>query len=153
MRAFAVEIAGMAGVPIPLPAKAGAFLARSDPKVSFRSSAPGSGCLRGVQQPALIMGQQDPEAPQGLRRTTMHPELRDVALLVRANEVESPAGAGRVTPGCEGVGEAAANPERMAAASDLQGIETGQLLVDNPPGQRLRRLLEQRIRSRPDENR
>ena len=74
MRAFAVEFAGMAGVPLPLPAKAGAFLAWPDPKVSFRSSAQGSGCLRGVYQPALIMGQQGPEAPQGLRRTAMHAE-------------------------------------------------------------------------------
>ena len=97
-----------------------------------------------------MVGQHGPEAPQRLGRNP-HPELGNVALPVRADEVEPPAGAGRVTPGCEGVGEAAANPEGIVPASDLQGIETGQLLVEGPPGQRLRRLPEQRIRSRPDE--
>ena len=35
--------------------------------------------------------------------------------------------------------------------SDLQGIQTGQLLVDDAPGQRLRRLPEQGIRSRSEQ--
>ena len=96
------------------------------------------------------MGQHGPESPQGLGRHP-HPELRDVPLQVRANEVEPPAGAGRVAPGGEGIGEATAYPERLAPISDLQGIQTGQLLVDDAPRQRLRRLPEQRIRSRPEE--
>ena len=109
-----------------------------------------AGKLRGVQEPALAVGQHGPESPQRLRRHP-HPELRDVALQVRANEVASPAGTGRVAPGGEGVGEAATNPQRLASGSDLQRVQTGQLLVDDAPCQRLRRLPEQRIRSRPEE--
>ena len=109
-----------------------------------------AGKLRGVQETALAVAEHRPEAPQGFGWHA-HAELRDVALQIRANEVEPPAGARCIAPGGKGVGKAAAEPKGVVIGPDFQSVQPRQLVIDDAAGERLRRLPQQGIRSRPEE--
>ena len=107
------------------------------------ADAEAAGDLGGVQQPSLLVGEHRPQPPQRLRRDT-RAELRDVALEVGADEVPSPAQAGRVVGGEEALGKAAAHPELVEPlAAHLGEVEGRQLGEGDPSGQGLAALGQQ----------
>ncbi len=110
-----------------------------------------TGERRGVEQPSLLMREHRPEATQRLGRDA-RPELRDIALEVRPDEIGAPAQALPVGRGKQALGKAAAEPERVESlAARLAGIERGEFQVADAPGRRLARLLEQIDRRRAED--
>ena len=80
---------------------------------------------------------------QGFRGKA-RPELGNVALEAGADEVHPPAQARGIGIRQQAFREPAAQPERVEArASDLAGIEWGELQVADASGERLARLLQQ----------
>lgn len=104
-----------------------------------------AGELGDVEHAALMMGQHRPEATQPLGGDA-RPELGDVPLEVRADEVLSPAQAADVARCEEALGEATAHPEPIAIGrrrADFQHIEGVQIQIAHPAGQGLAGLPEQ----------
>src|SRR5919106_1339576 len=113
----------------------------------------GAGERRGVEQTALLVREHRPEPAQGLRRDAW-PELRDVALEVGADEIRAPAQARRVRCGQQTFRKPTAQPQGIEAlATNLAGVERGELQIADASRERLARLFEQVDRCRAqDEN-
>ena len=88
------------------------------------------------------MGQHGPEPSERLRRCPQ-PGLGKVALQVRADETGAPAHADFVVGGGDTVGKAALQPGAVQVGTRLERIESGQLVIGDSAGQRLRGLTKQ----------
>ena len=99
----------------------------------------------------MTMRQQAPQPAEG-RRGDGNPELGDIPFQKGADEALAPLITGRLAPGEQTAGEAAAYPQRdeghRRGRCDFGGEQGRQFQEHNTPGQRLRRLAQERIRGR-----
>ena len=120
-----------------------------------RAERKARGRLRGVERPALVVGQHGPEPLQRLCRDAPA-ELRHVALQIGADEVLPEGHAVGVVLGQKAVREAPAHPQRRhgpRVGRSLGHVERVQVDVFDSPGEALPRLTDhvQRRRSQYQE--
>src|SRR4029450_8649492 len=110
--------------------------------------------LRAIEELAMTMRQQAPQPAEG-RRGDGNAELGDIPFQKGADEALAPLITGRLAPGEQTAGEAAAYPQRdeghRRGRCDFGGEQGRQFQEHNTPGQRLRRLAQERIRGRAQE--
>ncbi len=98
---------------------------------------------RGVEQPALVVGEHRPETPQGLRGNP-RAQLRYIALKISPYVVAPPLQAAAVVGGEQTLRETSPGPERFGLAGrDLSGIDRTEFQVPDPASEGFARLAEQ----------